>query len=263
MSRSKKETYLFVIGLIIEGEHHRMGTNTSERLHKILYGDDDADMQTLVRLILERAGMQVVVANNGQDALDAWRGEHFDGVVLDVMMPVIDGLEVCRRIRRLSQVPILLLTARGQEDEVVDGLQAGADDYIVKPIRQKEFLARLSVALKRAERMREEEIKPIQYQDLVIYPQRRLVTYQGKRIALSPLEYHLLVYLARKPETVVTKRELFDNVWGFSSQIASGYVDLNIVEAAMRRLRQKLGESPRQPQLIQTIRGLGYQLSKQ
>jgi two-component system response regulator MtrA len=129
-----------------------MAQQTSNQSNKILYGDDDPDMQVLIKIILQRAGMQVVLAGNGQDVLDLWRRDHFDGVVLDVMMPVIDGLEICRRIRRLSQVPILLLTARGQEDEVVQGLEAGADDYIVKPIRQKEFLARLNVALKRAEK---------------------------------------------------------------------------------------------------------------
>lgn len=231
----------------------------SKQSYKVLYGDDDPDMQTLVKLILQRAGMQVVVASSGQEALDLWRRDHFDGVVLDVMMPVIDGLEICRRIRRLSQVPILLLTARGQEEEVVQGLEAGADDYIVKPIRQKEFLARLTVALKRSERMREQEVEPIQYQDLIIHPQRRSVSYRGRPIQLTALEYQILVYLARQPGAVISKRELFDNVWGYSTTIPSGYIDLNIVESAIRRLRKKLGENPAQPELIQTVRGLGYQ----
>lgn len=230
--------------------------------YKILFGDDDPDIQMLVRLILQRAGLEVVIASNGQEVLDAWRRDHFDGVVLDVMMPVIDGLEICRRIRRLSQVPILLLTARGQEDEVVQGFEAGADDYIVKPIRQKEFLARLNVALKRAESGRQPQVEPIQYHDLVIHPQRHTVTYRGRPIRLTPLEYQLLVYLARKPGTVIPKRELFDNVWGYSTGTASGFVDLNIVESAIRRLRRKLGEDPSQPELIQTIRGLGYQLGR-
>ncbi|PWH18464.1 MAG: DNA-binding response regulator [Anaerolineae bacterium] len=227
--------------------------------YRILYGDDDPDMQTLVRLILQRAGMQVDSASNGQEALDLWRRTHFDGVVLDVMMPVIDGLEICRRIRRLSQVPIILLTARGQEDEVVRGLEAGADDYVVKPIRQKEFLARLNVALKRGERMHAQEEQSIHYQDLVIHLQRRSVTYRGRPIHLTPLEFQLLVYLARKPGAIIPKRELFDSVWGYSSGMDSDYVDLNIVESAIRRLRRKLGEDAERPDLIVTVRGLGYQ----
>lgn len=239
-----------------------MVAEDSKQSYQILYGDDDPDMQTLVRLILQRAGMEVVVASNGQEVLDIWRRDHFEGLVLDVMMPVIDGLEICRRIRRLSQVPILLLTARGQEEEVVQGLEAGADDYIVKPIRQKEFIARLNVALKRAERMREQEVEPLQYRDLVIYPQRHTVTYRGHPIHLTPLEYQLLIYMARKPGAVIPKRELFDNVWGYSTGISSAYVDLNIVESAIRRLRRKLGEDPNQPELIQTVRGVGYQLGR-
>jgi DNA-binding response OmpR family regulator len=237
-----------------------MAQQTSNQSNKILYGDDDPDMQVLIKIILQRAGMQVVLAGNGQDVLDLWRRDHFDGVVLDVMMPVIDGLEICRRIRRLSQVPILLLTARGQEDEVVQGLEAGADDYIVKPIRQKEFLARLNVALKRAEKMREQEAEAIRCQNLVILPQRRTVTVGGQAIHLTPLEYQILLYLANKRGAIISKRELFDNVWGVSSGMSPEYVDLNIVEAAIRRLRRKLDDDPTNPRIIQTIRGIGYQL---
>lgn len=196
-----------------------MADSGAKRTYKILYGDDDPDMQTLVKLVLHRAGMEVVAVGNGQEAWDAWRRDHFDGVVLDVMMPLINGLEICRRIRRLSPVPILLLTARGQEEEVVQGLEAGADDYIVKPIRQKEFLARIQVALKRAERMSEGDGERIQIEELVIYPQRRSVTYCGRPVRLTPLEYQILVYLARKPGAVIPKRELFDNVWGYSTSV--------------------------------------------
>ncbi|MFN3308151.1 MAG: response regulator transcription factor [Anaerolineales bacterium] len=238
-----------------------MADSGAKRTYKILYGDDDPDMQTLVKLILHRAGLEVVAVGNGQEVMDAWRRDHFDGVVLDVTMPLIDGLEICRRIRRLSQVPILLLTGRGQEEEVVLGLEAGADDYIVKPIRQKEFLARIQVALKRTERMSKGEEELIRVQDLVIYPRRRLVTLCGRPIPLTPLEYQILVYLARKPGTAIPKKELFDNVWGYSTSMADGFVDLNIVESAIRRLRRKLTKDAAKPDLIQTVRGLGYQLS--
>lgn len=237
-----------------------MAVSGVKRLYKILYGDDDSDMQTLVKLMLQRAGMEVVAVGNGQEVLDAWRRDHFDGVVLDVMMPLIDGLEICRRIRRLSQVPILLLTGRGQEEEVVLGLEAGADDYIVKPIRQKEFLARIQVSLKRAERMSAGEEELIQVQELVIDLRRRSATFRGRPIPLTPLEYQILVYLARKPGTAIPKKELFDNVWGYSTSMTDSFVDLNIVESAIRRLRRKLTEDATQPELIQTVRGLGYQL---
>lgn len=237
-----------------------MAHQTSNTSNKILYGDDDPDMQLLIKIMLQRAGMEVVVAGNGQEVLDIWRRYNFDGVVLDVMMPVIDGLEICRRIRRLSQVPILLLTARGQEEEVVQGLDAGADDYIVKPFRQKEFLARLKVALKRAEKMREQEVEAIRCQDMVILPQRRTVTVRGQVIHLTPLEYQILLYLAHKKGAIISKRELFENVWGYGSGMSPDYVDLNIVEAAIRRLRRKLADDPTNPRLIETIRGIGYQL---
>ncbi len=237
-----------------------MAVSGLKRLYKILYGDDDSDMQTLVKLMLQRVGMEVVAVGNGQEVLDAWRRDHFDGVVLDVMMPLIDGLEICRRIRRLSPVPILLLTGRGQEEEVVLGLEAGADDYIVKPIRQKEFLARIQVALKRAERMSAGEEELIQVQELVIDLRRRSATFRGRPIPLTPLEYQILVYLARKPGTAIPKKELFDNVWGYSTSMTDSFVDLNIVESAIRRLRRKLTEDATQPELIQTVRGLGYQL---
>lgn len=237
-----------------------MAHQTSNTSNKILYGDDDPDMQMLIKIMLQRAGMEVVVAGNGQEVLNLWRRDNFDGVVLDVMMPVIDGLEICRRIRRLSQVPILLLTARGQEEEVVQGLEAGADDYIVKPVRQKEFLARLKVALKRAEKMREQEVEAIRCQDMVILPQRRTVTVRGQMIHLTPLEYQILLYFANKKGAIVSKRELFENVWGYGSGMAPEYVDLNIVEAAILRLRRKLQDDPTNPRLIETIRGIGYQL---
>ncbi len=243
-------------------KHNQLAVK-SEHTYTILYGDDDPDMQTLVKLILQRAGMKVVLASNGQEVLDVWRKGHFDGVVLDVMMPIIDGLELCRRIRRISQVPLILLTARGQEDEVVRGLEAGADDYIVKPIRQKEFLARLTVALKRAERTQKQELQTLQVRDMVIVPKKRSVLVRGKPIGLSPLEYNLLLYLANRVDSVVTKQELYDNVWGFSLEKDAGFIDLNIVEAAIRRLRRKLGEDPANPQFIQTVRGIGYQLRKE
>lgn len=237
-----------------------MTHQTSNQSIKILYGDDDPDMQMLIKIMLQRAGMEVVVAGNGQEVLNLWQRDNFDGVILDVMMPVIDGLEICRRIRRLSQVPILLLTARGQEEEVVQGLEAGADDYIVKPVRQKEFLARLNVALKRAEKMREQEVEAIRCQDLVILPQRRTVTVRRQVIHLTPLEYQILLYLAHRRGAIVSIRELFENVWGYGSGMSPEYVDLNIVEAAIRRLRRKLQDDPTNPGLIETIRGIGYQL---
>lgn len=227
-------------------------------VYKILFGDDDTDIQVLVRNLLEKESYQVSVASNGQEVLDSWRKEFFDCLILDVMMPVLDGLAVCQRIRRVSSIPIILLTALGEEEAVVKGLECGADDYIQKPFRQKEFLARLRVVLRRAEQLNYPEKKPIVFDGLTLEPQTRKLIKKNQVIEVTPLEYQLLAYLMRHPGKIFGKEELLQAVWGYPSTQNSLEGDLNLIEAAIRRLRKKVEENPAQPRIIQTVWGSGY-----
>jgi DNA-binding response OmpR family regulator len=174
------------------------------------------------------------------------------------MMPVLDGLAVCQRIRRVSNIPIILLTALGEEEAVVKGLECGADDYIQKPFRQKEFLARLRVVLRRAEQLNYPEKKPIVFDGLTLEPQTRKLIKKNQVIEVTPLEYQLLAYLMRHPGKIFGKEELLQAVWGYPSTQNSLEGDLNLIEAAIRRLRKKVEENPAQPRIIQTVWGSGY-----
>jgi len=227
-------------------------------VYKILFGDDDTDIQVLVQNLLEKESYQVSVASNGQEVLDSWRKEYFDCLILDVMMPVLDGLAVCQRIRRVSSIPIILLTALGEEEAVVKGLECGADDYIQKPFRQKEFLARLRVVLRRAEQLNYPEKKPIVFDGLTLEPQTRKLIKKNQVIEVTPLEYQLLAYLMRHPGKIFGKEELLQAVWGYPTTQNSIEGDLNLIEAAIRRLRKKVEENPAQPRIIQTVWGSGY-----
>jgi len=227
-------------------------------VYRILFGDDDTDIQVLVQNLLEKESYQVSVASNGQEVLDSWRKEYFDCLILDVMMPVLDGLAVCQRIRQVSSIPIILLTALGEEEAVVKGLECGADDYIQKPFRQKEFLARLRVVLRRAEQLNYPEKKLIVFDGLTLEPQTRKLIKKNQVIEVTPLEYQLLAYLMRHPGKIFGKEELLQAVWGYPTTQNSIEGDLNLIEAAIRRLRKKVEENPAQPRIIQTVWGSGY-----
>ncbi|MGB9668884.1 MAG: response regulator [Anaerolineales bacterium] len=227
-------------------------------MYRILFGDDDTDIQILVRNLLEKESYQVSIASNGQEVFDIWRKEYFDCLILDVMMPLMDGLTVCQRIRRVSNVPIILLTAIGEEEAVVKGLECGADDYIQKPFRLKEFLARLRVVMRRAEQLNYPEKKPIVFDGLTLEPQTRKLIKKDQVIEVTPLEYQLLAYLMRHPGKLFSKDELLQDVWGYPSSRNSMEGELNLIEAAIRRLRKKVEDDPAQPRIIQTVWGSGY-----
>lgn len=220
---------------------------------RVLFADDDPDIQHLMQLVLKDAGMQLFLAENGQQALKIWHQQEVDVVVLDVMMPLLDGMSVCKRIRRVSNVPIILLTARGQEQEVVEGLEAGADDYIVKPFRPKELVARLRAAAQRVARHSEEENELI-FEDLRLDASGQRVISHGRPIKVTPLEFRLLQYLMQHIGVVFSKEDLFQNVWGYVQP--SG--EMNLIEAAIRRLRKKIEVDPTRPRYIQTVWGAGY-----
>jgi DNA-binding response OmpR family regulator len=221
---------------------------------RVLFADDDPDIRGLMQFVLHDAGMQLFLAENGQQALKIWHHNLVDVVVLDIMMPLLDGLSVCRRIRRVSDVPIILLTAKGQEQEVVEGLEAGADDYIVKPFRPRELVARLQAGVQRLDRRNEERAKELIFEDLRLDASGKIVVTQGRPIQVTPLEFRLLQYLMQNIGVVFSKEDLFQNVWGYVEPAG----EMNLIEAAIRRLRKKIEADPTRPRYIQTVWGAGY-----
>ncbi|HEY5575019.1 MAG TPA: response regulator transcription factor [Anaerolineales bacterium] len=228
------------------------------RSPNILVADDDPETRELIRLILKDAGMKVVLGENGSQLLELWRANPIDLIILDVMMPVMDGFEACERIRRVSDVPIVFLTAKGQEGDVVNGFEIGADDYIVKPFRPGELIARVRAILNRLERLREDAGRRLQFEKLILDLDARRVVARGKTIEVTPLEFQLLQYLMQNVGIVMSKENLLQNVWGYAE--AAG--DLNLIEAAVRRLRRKLELDPSQPEYIHTVWGAGYRFGE-
>lgn len=229
---------------------------TNER---ILLADDDDMIVDVLRYQLEREGYQVLTAGDGQQALALAQAARPDLVLLDVMMPKLQGWEVCRELRRTSTVPILMLTARGEEMDRVLGLELGADDYIVKPFSFRELLARVHAALRRAAYSQPPAEppaeRPITLGDIAIDLRRHAVTRCGAPVALSPREYELLVALHQAAGAVINRHELLDRAWGEQWIGNPRTLDVHI-----RWLREKLEEDPARPRLILTVRGAGYRL---
>lgn len=220
----------------------------------ILFADDDLDLQQAVGLTLEAAGFEVVFADNGFRALELFNSLPIDLVILDVVMPVINGLSVCKKIRQSSEIPIVMMTGRGQEEDVVAGIEAGADDYVVKPFRPRELVARIQALLRRASGYSQLTRKQIAFNNLILDLEARKVIYHEKSIPVSPLEFQLLKYLMQNAGVVLSKEELLKNVWGYMSTGA----DMNMIEATVRRLRKKVEVDPSQPRYIHTVWGTGY-----
>ncbi|HEX6303410.1 MAG TPA: response regulator transcription factor [Anaerolineales bacterium] len=228
------------------------------RAPAILVADDNPETRELIGLVLKDAGMEVIFAENGSELLVRWRSNQVDLIILDVMMPVMDGFEACRRIRRASDIPIIFLTARDQEREVVNGFEIGADDYIVKPFRPAEFVARIQAILNRLERQRADSGRRLFFDNLVLDLDARKVVARGKTIEVTPLEFQLLQYLMQNIGVVISKENLLQNVWGYAE--AAG--DMNLIEAAIRRLRRKLELDPSEPEYIHTVWGAGYRFGE-
>jgi two-component system response regulator MtrA len=217
----------------------------------ILLVEDDPSIRELTAMGLRTAGYRVTAANDGQSALEAFTADRPDAVVLDVMLPVVDGLTVCRAIRAESAVPIVMLTARTETFDVIIGLEAGADDYIRKPFEMPELLARLRAALRRAGEAGSQE--RIRLGPLEIDPGAHTVRRDGAEVALTHTEFRLLAELARRPGQVFTRDLLLERVWGYD------YLgDSRLVDVAVGRLRAKVEDDPARPQLILTVRGTGY-----
>jgi DNA-binding response OmpR family regulator len=217
--------------------------------------DDEQSVQKLLTYPLRKEGYEVVGALDGREALDRLQDASFDLVVLDVMLPHVDGFDVCRQIRATSTVPIIMLTAKTEEIDKVLGLELGADDYITKPFSVREFRSRVKAVLRRAALMRpdEELEEPIERGDLRIDFDKRHVRVRGDSVRLTYVEFEILAALARSPGRVFSRTMLLERVWGDSA-----YRDPRTVDVHIRHLREKLEQEPRHPELIFTVRGVGY-----
>ncbi len=221
----------------------------------ILLVDDEDSIQTLLTYPLERDGYRVVQARDGEEALERFAAEEVDLVVLDVMLPKLDGLEVCKRLRSESNVPIIMLTARGDELDKVLGLELGADDYITKPFSIREFRSRIRALLRRAvaPHLSRERDELIDRGDLRIDIPRRTVEVRGEPVQLTFIEFELLTVLAASPGVVYTRRELLEHLRG-----SADYREPRTIDVHVRHLREKIESDPSKPELIITIRGAGY-----
>ena len=224
---------------------------------RVLVVDDDLTVRDVVRRYLERAGHQVALADNGEDAL-AWIARHEpDLVVLDLMLPGIDGLEVCRRLRETSAVPVVMLTALGEEENRIAGLQLGADDYVTKPFSPRELVLRVESVLRRAGERTQPEQGRLADGDLVIDLARHEATLAGRVLALTAREFDLLKFLVANPGTAYSREELLQQVWGWS------FGDQSTVTVHVRRLREKLERDPTMPARLVTVWGVGYRWEPQ
>ncbi len=226
----------------------------AEASARILLVDDEESIQTLLAYPLRKDGYEVVVAGDGREGLDLFAAGRFDLVVLDVMMPRVDGIEVCRRLRTRSQVPIIMLTARDDEFDKVLGLEIGADDYITKPFSVREFRSRVKAALRRTRLSGDgADEGPIAAGDLNVDPSRRQVTVRGEAAQLTYVEFEILMALARSPGHVFDRRTLLERIWGDSS-----YRDPRTIDVHIRHLREKIEVDPKEPAHLLTVRGVGY-----
>jgi DNA-binding response OmpR family regulator len=221
---------------------------------RILTVEDDERIRTAVKLALEDEGWSVEESETGEEALNAFQRQPADVVLIDIMLPGIDGFDVCRSIRRASDVPIIMVTARADTHDVVAGLEAGADDYLTKPFAPKELSARIRALLRRA-RSTDPASAHLRFGDLEIIPDEGVVRRSGEEIHLTKTEFKLLVELASSPGRVFSREVLLERVWGY------GYFgDGRLVDVHVRRLRTKVEADPANPHHVVTVRGLGYKL---
>jgi DNA-binding response OmpR family regulator len=221
---------------------------------RILTVEDDERIRAAVKLALEDEGWTVEETASGEEAVDAWAREPADVVLIDIMLPGMDGFELCRNLRRSSDVPIVMVTARADTHDVVAGLEAGADDYLTKPFAPKELSARIRALLRRARPSQHGHARLV-FGDLEIVPDEGKVLLSGRELHLTKTEFRLLCELASNPGRVFSREMLLDRVWGY------GYFgDGRLVDVHVRRLRTKVEADPANPRHVVTVRGLGYRL---
>jgi DNA-binding response OmpR family regulator len=220
----------------------------------VLVVDDEEAIAEAVRARLESEGYRVVVAYDGPQAIEANREHQPDLVVLDLMLPGMDGLEVCKAIQRDGWTPVLMLTAKTEEADKVAGFAVGADDYLTKPFSLRELAARVKAILRRMERMRAPQTDgPVDRNGLTIDASRRRVAVDGDEVGLTPLEFEILLTLARDPGVVMSREQLMDRVWGYQD-----YAGGRVVDSHVARIRRKLHEDGNEPRFIRTVHGVGY-----
>jgi two-component system response regulator MtrA len=217
---------------------------------RILVVDDDQSIAEMVGIVLRGKGFEVITSADGPSALETFARQQPDLVLLDLMLPGMDGIEVCRRLRRDSGVPIIMLTARTDTADVVEGLEAGADDYLTKPFEPEELVARIKARVRRVEAPSTEQLT---VGDLTIDVEGHEVRRDGEIIPLTPLEFDLLTQLARKPWQVFTRDVLLRDVWGYRHS-----ADTRLVNVHVQRLRSKIEHDPENPRIVVTVRGVGY-----
>lgn len=222
---------------------------------KILIVDDEKPIVDSIKYTLYKEGYNVVVSYDGEDALEKVKKENPDLIILDIMLPKLSGLEVCRIIRRTSNVPIIMLTAKGEDMDRVVGLELGADDYVAKPFSMRELVARIKAVLRRAKvsSSQSKAKEKLEFDEVVIDIKGRIVLKRGNPVDLSPKEFDLLVTLAENEGRVMSREYLLTHVWGDDF-----YGDDRTVDVHIRWLREKLEDDPSNPKYIQTVRGIGY-----
>ncbi len=218
---------------------------------KVLVIDDDINICELIKLYLEKEGYEIMTAYNGIKAIEAFKEHTPSIVILDIMLPGVDGWQVCREIRKVSSIPIIMLTAKGETFDKVLGLELGADDYMVKPFEPKELVARVKAVLRRYEH-KEIDVKEVVYPNLTINRSNYSAKVSGKDIELTPKELELLFFLASNPNKVFTREQLLEQVWGFDF-----YGDSRTVDVHVKRLREKI-ELENQVWQLKTVWGVGY-----
>lgn len=219
-------------------------------MSKILIVDDEDKIRTLIRKYAEFEGHTVAEASNGMEALELYRKESFDLIIMDIMMPVLDGLSACREIRKSADTPIIMLSARGEEYDRIGGFQLGVDDYVVKPFSPKELMLRIEAILKRTSRRSEVRKEVYVQEGLTVDFTARIVTVDGTVADLSPKEYELLFYMVRNKNIALTREKLICEVWGYDF-----YGDDRTLDTHIKLLRHSLGQYSR---FIVTLRGVGY-----
>lgn len=228
--------------------------NPDNTRYKILAVDDEQRMVRFIQLNLEQDGFEVITAYNGKDALEQVRTQLPDLILLDIMMPDINGFEVLKKIREVNNVPVIMLTAKGEEDDRIQGLELGADDYITKPFSPRELVSRIRAVLRRTKSFTDDQVDLIKVDErLTIDFSRREVWVEGQKVDLRPTEYRLLYHLVQNAGWVNTHEQLLTKVWGFEYQDEPHYVRLYV-----NYLRKKIEQDPSDPKYILTERGVGY-----
>ena len=222
-------------------------------MSRILIVEDELDLANIIKDYLEKELYEVEICSEGDKAIEIFDKFKPSLVILDLMLPGMNGYEICQNIRIKSTIPILILSAKIDEFDKVKGLNLGADDYITKPFRPRELLARVSAQLRRSQVFNKENLEIIDIENIRIYTKEYKVEKNGRDLDLSRNEFELLVFLSKNPKQVFSREQLYERIWGFDS-----YGDLNTVTVTINRLRQKIEDNPKNPKYILTVWGVGY-----